>query len=441
VWTCFGGSGGKALKVVYLNPTGILGGAEMCLLDLLAVVRAARPGWSLRVLLGDDGPLRAAVEGLGVACALMPLPARLAELGDAGLGLGAGRGRLALTARGPGAAVSASSYLARLRRRLRAERPDLVQTNGMKAHLLGAWAAPRGVPVVWHLHDYLGARAVMARLLRWSARARREVRGVAVSHSVADDARRVLGARVPVEPIYNAIDLARFAPGPGDPSWLDAQASMAPPPAPGTVRLGLVATYARWKGHDVFLEAVARVATNLPARFYIIGGPLYRSSGSQLDPTALRARADALGLSERLGFIGHQPDPEAVYRALDVVVHASTKPEPFGRVIVEAMACGRAVIVARGGGAAELFEDGVSALGCPPGDPKALAGVMTRLIANPDLRRDLGAGGRAEAIARFDRGQRAEEWMRIYEPAVRFTEQGRINEPNSSKAGRHQRSR
>ena len=65
-----------------------------------------------------------------------------------------------------------------------------------------------------------------------------------------------------------------------------------------------------------------------------------------------------------------------MFRALDVVVHASTKPEPFGRVIVEAMSCGRAVVVAKDGGAAELFEDGVSALASPPGDASALAGVL-----------------------------------------------------------------
>jgi glycosyltransferase involved in cell wall biosynthesis len=230
---------------------------------------------------------------------------------------------------------------------------------------------------------------------------------------------------------------------------------MTPAP-PGTVRLGLVATYARWKGHDVFLEAAARVNADINARFYIIGGPLYRSSGSQVDPGALRARADALRLSDRLGFISHQPDPEAVYRALDVVVHASTKPEPFGRVIVEAMACGCAVIVAHGGGAAELFEDGISAIGCPPGDPEALAAAMTRLIASPDLRHDLGAGGRAEAVARFDRrerglpcGQRgsdgrrmirgrrsrnAELVIRHLSSVISHRPQEQFNEPDSSSA-------
>src|SRR5437762_3436796 len=185
----------------------------MCLLDVLATVRAARPGWRLGAILGDDGPLREAVEGLGLPCTLLPLPPGLAGMGDSGEradGRGWGGGG-ALAVRGSAAALATASYLARLRRLLRDEAPDRLQTNGMKAHVLGAWAAPRRVPVVWHLHDYATSRPVMSRLLRHSAR--RTVSAVAVSRSVADDARRALGEAFPVRVIHNAVDVDRFAPG------------------------------------------------------------------------------------------------------------------------------------------------------------------------------------------------------------------------------------
>src|SRR6478752_3791380 len=103
----------------------------------------------------------------------------------------------------------------------------------MKAHVLGAWAAPRGVPVVWHLHDYLGSRPAMAKLLRASAR--RGVEAVAVSDSVADDARTTLRGRVPVRTIHNGVDVDRFHPGPGDGPALDRASGLPEPPA-GTVR-------------------------------------------------------------------------------------------------------------------------------------------------------------------------------------------------------------
>jgi glycosyltransferase involved in cell wall biosynthesis len=409
----------RSLRLVYINPTGALGGAERCLLDVLASIRAARPDWSLRLVVGDDGLFRSAAADLGVRADVLPMPTALAKVGDSGLSRGSVRGRInalaALAARGPGASSASAVYLKRLGRLLRLERPDVVQTNGMKSHVLGAWAAPRGVPVLWQLQDFVGVRPVMARLLRWSSWNR--VRVVAASKAVAADARRVLGPKVPVETVYSAIDLSRFAPSPGpaDGTRLDALAGL-PLAEEGTVRVGLVATYAHWKGHGVFLDAAARVSRDLPIRFYIVGGPIYRSAGSQVSLDELQARASTLGLDSgnRLGFIGHQDDPADVFRALDVVVHASTQPEPFGRVIVEGMACGKAVIASQAGGGAELFEDGVTALGTPPGDADALAQAIARLAADPMLRQRLGAAGREAAVARFDRSRLAEEWGRVY---------------------------
>jgi glycosyltransferase involved in cell wall biosynthesis len=400
------------VKIAYLNPGGTIGGAEMVLLDVLSALRRARPDARALVLLGDDGPLRAAAEAEGASCDVLPMPRGVAGLGDAGAtGLG---GKLSLMARGAASAASALAYRNRLAARLRDERPDIVQSNGMKMHLLAAWASPRGVPVVWHLHDYLGSRPAMAKLLRASAR--RGVEAVAVSDSVAIDARATLRGRIPVRAIHNGVDVDRFHAGPGDGPALD-RASGLPEAPPGTVRVGLVATFATWKGHDVFLDAAARVPADRPVRFYVVGGPIYRSAGSQVSPDELKAHADRLGLGDRVGFAGHQADPAGALRALDVVVHASTRPEPFGRVIVEGMACGRAVIAMDEGGAAELFNDGEDALGCPPRDPAALALAMGRLIDDAGLRARLGRAGREAAVARFDRARLADPWASVYDQA------------------------
>ncbi|WP_422931945.1 glycosyltransferase family 4 protein [Singulisphaera sp. PoT] len=407
------------MKILYINPVGTIGGAEMCLLDILAQVREARPSWELKVILGDDGPLKTAIVGMGIPCEALPYPASLAGMGDAGGKEGqAGqknKGPLAKAARLGSVGLASMSYLASLKHLIRREAPDIVQTNGMKAHVLAAWAVSRGVPLIWHLHEYLSNRPMMVKLLRASTR--RSISAVAVSKSVADDARAVLGDRVKVGTIYNALDLNHFSPeGPGadDPAWLDREAGL--PPAPeGTVRVGLVATYAVWKGHDVFLDAIARIPAKRPSRFYIVGGPIYRTQGSQVSLEGLKAKAESLGIVGRIGFVGHQTDPARVFRGLDVVVHASTRPEPFGRVIVEGMACGRAVIAVSDGGAAELFEDGVSALGCPPRDPAALAEAIDRLVVDPVLRRGLGVAGREATVTHFDRSRLAEQWSHLYE--------------------------
>ncbi|CAN5913730.1 hypothetical protein BH23PLA1_BH23PLA1_04880 [soil metagenome] len=413
-------------RIVYLSGSGALGGAELDLVDIAAALRQAHPDWRLSAVLGDEGPLHQTLKELGVACTILPLPQRLGRLGDAGLRDVGGAFRLASQA--PGAALAVVGYLRRLRRILREARPDWVQSNDMKAHVLGAWSAPRGVPLAWYFQDYLGSRPIMSRLLRWSsasARSRsRQVVPVAISRSVAADAERVLGRKRGTLPtIYPAIDLERFAPGPGDGEALDRAAGLPSAPT-GTVRVGLVATFARWKGHEVFLEAAARVARTLdphpPCRFYVVGGPIYRTTGSQCSLEELRALAARLGM-ETVGFTGHWPEPASAIRALDVVVHASTRPEPFGRVIAEGMACGRAVVaVGRdgpagpAGGSAELFEDGVSALACPSGDPEALAVAIGRLIADAGLRRRLGDAGRQTVLARFDRPRLAQDWGPLY---------------------------
>jgi len=102
-----------------------------------------------------------------------------------------------------------------------------------------------------------------------------------------------------------------------------------------------------------------------------------------------------------------------VYRSLDVVVHASTQPEPFGRTIVEAMACERAVVVSRAGGAAELFREGETALGYTPASAKALAEAMARVI-DPGLRSRLGQSARAHVVANFSRSRLASELALVY---------------------------
>jgi glycosyltransferase involved in cell wall biosynthesis len=188
----------------------------------------------------------------------------------------------------------------------------------------------------------------------------------------------------------------------------------------GTIRVGLVATYARWKGQDLFLEAVKRLMAlgqAKPVRFYVIGGPVYRTP-SQFSEEELRALAKCLGVANHVGFIPFQEDPAGIYRALDVVVHASTRPEPFGRTIVEAMSCGRAVVASPEGGAREVFRDGHDALGFLPRDPESLAAAIHRLVESDALRSELGVRGRETAVARFARNLMGPRILRVYQDLI-----------------------
>jgi glycosyltransferase involved in cell wall biosynthesis len=306
---------------------------------------------------------------------------------------------------------------------LRELRPDVIHSNGIKTHLLTRLCAGLDdTPVIWHVRDFVGARPIVGRLLRWAVRDSNSI-VIANSRAVADDVARTLGRKslcVAIEVVHNGIDTETFSPAPGDGAWLDDLANLPAPPRAAendTVRVGLVATYARWKGQDLFMRAAQLVGAAQPkqnVRFYIIGGAIYRTAGSQFDQSELRAMARELQVQDVVGFVPFQDEPAEVYRALDVVVHASTQPEPFGRTIVEAMSCGRAVVIARAGGAAELFTEGVDALGVPPNDAPALAETILRLAAAPELRRQLGEQARKTAVQRFARRRVADEVLAIY---------------------------
>jgi len=398
------------LRLVFLNAIGEIGGAERSLLDILASLRAAQPSWPLHLVAGANGPLVEQASALGVTSCVLPFGDSLAALGEFGSSSSQAR-RLALAARVVRSSLSAAAYVRRLRTELRQFVPDVVHTNNLKMHLLGAWAAPPSAAVVWHMHDYVGSRPLTARLLRWNAA--RAAAIVANSASVAADIREALGSRVSVVPVLNGVDLQRFSIA-GPHVDLDRMAGL-PPAGEGVVRVGLLGTFGLWKGHTTFLDAIARVPAELGVRAYVIGGPLYQTSGSQHSLDYLRGYADALGLRDRVGFTGFVTRPEEAIRALDIVVHASTAPEPFGLVIAEAMACGRAVIASDAGGAREIFTPGVDALGHAPGSAENLAERIVELARDPQARARLGRAGRATAERRFDRSRLAADLLPVYQ--------------------------
>ena len=396
----------RTATVAYLSASGEIGGAERLLLDLMASVRDAAPGWTLHLIVPREGSLRREASALGVTTTIVPFPPALEQLGDWS-GRWEGR-RLA-------AALPATlRYVMRLRRALREIAPHVVHTNGLKMHPLGMIAAPRAAAIVWHVHDYVSTRPVMRRVLRLLARRAPTV--FANSRSVADDVRRSCGSSVRVQTMYNAVELARYAPQ-GATLPLDALAG-ASPAAPDELKVGLVATYARWKGHEVFLRAIASLPREMKIRAYVVGGGIYQTDGSQCTIEELRALAGALALDGKVAFTGHVADSAAAYRSLDVVVHASTSPEPFGLVIAEAMACGRAVVVSASGGAAELIQPGVDALAFPPGDALALAECIRRLAGSPADRARLAAEARRSAERRFDRRRLADEALPVYRALI-----------------------
>ncbi|MCA1651336.1 MAG: glycosyltransferase family 4 protein, partial [Acidobacteria bacterium] len=363
-------------------------------LEIIRVLRQTHPSWGLHLIAPDAGPLAGRAAALGATVAILPMPISLARLGEHGAG---GRGRAGFAVRLLQAASDMPAYQQELRRTLDAFDADVLHTNGFKAHITGA-RARAGAALVWHIHEYVSSRPVSRALLRRYVGRCAAI--IANSYSVADDVRAVVGQAAPIHVIYNAVNLATFEPA-GPAADLDALAGL-PPVAPGTVRVGLVGTFAKWKGHETFLRAIAALRRDVAVRAYIIGAPLYETQGSQHSLAALQALAQALQIGDRVGFTGFVDGVAPAFRALDIAVHASTDPEPFGLAIAEAMACGRALTTSATGGAAELVQADVDALTHLPGDAADLARTIETLAVDAALRRGLGERARVSAVRRFD---------------------------------------
>jgi glycosyltransferase involved in cell wall biosynthesis len=392
------------MRVLFLSVSGGLGGAERVLLEAVAALRQLHRDWALRVICLGDGPLAKDLAARGAEVRVLPLPDQFAALGESGRSAPSTVAALAQSAWG------LRRYARVLAGDMAVWGPDVVHANGLKAHVLAAWAAPAGAAVVWHVHDYLGSRRVSSVLLR--RHAHRAASVIANSHAVGADVRRVLGDRVRVEVVANGIDTSRFTPeGPG--FDLDAAAGLPRPPH-GAFRIGLVATYARWKGHETFLRALAQLG-DPRARGYVVGGPVYETAGSQHSREELEQLAARLRLGDRVGFVPFQRDVAPVYRSLDVVVHASTLPEPFGLSVVEAMACGRAVVASDAGGVREIVDPGRTGLLHQPADVSGLASRLRELASDERLRARLGAAAASAVPARFGRDRFAAELAAAYE--------------------------
>ena len=161
----------------------------------------------------------------------------------------------------------------------------------------------------------------------------------------------------------------------------------------------LVGSFSRlhpWKGQRVLLDAL----DTLPGvHAIVVGGALF--SGEEPFEAELRARVSQPPLSGRVQLLGTRGDVPSLIAACDVVVHTSVLPEPFGRVLVEALLAYRPLIASNAGGVREIVEDGVTAQLVAPGDAAELARAIQRVRDDPARATDMAAAGSADVRRRF----------------------------------------
>lgn len=180
--------------------------------------------------------------------------------------------------------------------------------------------------------------------------------------------------------------------------------------------VGLVGLLIPWKGQEIFIDAAKQLQNAIPnLKMLIIGGtPDDCLAYEQM----LKARVAAEGLGATVIFTGHISDMPMAYNALNIVVSASTSPEPLGTVVIESMALGRPLIGPNHGGAAEMIEHNKTGLLFEHGDATSLAQHIKAYYADSSLGTTLGAAARAHALSTFAVASHVEKIQNLYQQTL-----------------------
>jgi glycosyltransferase involved in cell wall biosynthesis len=178
---------------------------------------------------------------------------------------------------------------------------------------------------------------------------------------------------------------------------------------------GIVGLLIPWKGHKVFIEAAKIVAERYPDCALLIIG---KAPESCEDYEQKLKRIVADNRLKNVAFAGHRDDIANVMRTLDIVVHASTEPDPYPNVVIEGMAAGRAVIASRLGGPVEMIADNENGVLINPGDPRLLADSICRLLENKELRLRLGREAKKSAFGKWSIENHIEKIQAVYEKVL-----------------------
>jgi glycosyltransferase involved in cell wall biosynthesis len=353
------------------------GGAELMLRHLMQEGDSLAVCW--RVVFLQEGPMVAQLEALGIQATVVRA------------------GRLREGHRFTAAIVRIASMA-------RSEHADLIFGWMTSAHLYGSFAALlSGIPSLWYQLGMPGRRNWMDRAATMLPSG-----GILTCSRAAARAQGSLPPCRPTRVVYPGVELTRFDPA-LLPTPLEARRRLGLP-ARGPL-IGIIGRLQRWKGMHVLVDAMSIVRRWYPdAHCVVVGG---KHALEPDYPAYLEGRIAALGLGDWVLLAGLQQNVAEWMQAMDIVVHASDR-EPFGIVIIEAMALGKPVVAGDDGGPTEIVTNGVTGLLTPYGNAVALASAILRYLNDQEFARGVGTSARERALE-FS----AESYARNFAAAIR----------------------
>lgn len=363
------------MKILFLDQSGKPGGAELCLIDI------AKP-YGDRALVGlfTDGPFKKLLQQHQIpveVLATKPISVRKqSNLLQAATSLGQLTPLLAKVVQ------TAKKY-------------DVIYANTQKALVIGALAsfiARR--PLVYHLHDILSPEHFSQTNLRVAVTLANRFASLVIANSQASQTAFVAaGGRLELtEIVYNGFAPENYQPPESEVKKLQQQLGLE-----GKFVVGHFSRLAPWKGQHILIEALAKCPPEVTV--ILVGDALF---GEQDYVQQLHQQVATMGLENRVKFLGFRSDIPQLMTACDLVAHTSTSPEPFGRVIVEAMLCGTPVVAVKAGGAVELVEHGSNGFLVTPGEPQELVQVIHTCLQETEITATIAKNAQAIARQRFD---------------------------------------
>lgn len=258
------------------------------------------------------------------------------------------------------------------------------------------------VPCIAHMRDFEEIHPVTRAYARWVDYF------VAISQAVGGNLRLLGVPDEKISVIHDAIDLEKFS-STNESKGLRDEFGINPT----RLAFGIFGRVVEWKGIRQFIHAARLVIDKLPsATAFVVGGA---SAGEESFFDEMHQLSQRLGLAGRLLFTGYRNDIAEIMGLMDVIVHASIKPEPFGMVIIEGMAMRKPIVATRGGGPLDIVVENRTGFLVEMGNAEALGKAILTLLRKPELRKEMGIAGREIVEQRFSSRHYAERIEAIYE--------------------------
>jgi glycosyltransferase involved in cell wall biosynthesis len=383
----------RVARILYLNPTSEVGGAERSLLDLLE--HLDRKQYYPIVCFPSEGKLAGKLSGMGIEMKMIPLHKEISRLSRQN-----GNRRLLHLLSTPWRLFPTITKTAGF---VRSKHVDLIVTNGIKCHVIGSIVSSMtGAKLIWHVRDFI--ETGLARFLLTSMG--RFFPDRIITNSDAVGSFFVNSGRT--ETVYNGVDLARFD-SEVDGGRIRSEFKLGK----DNMLIGTIGHFAPLKGYEQLLEAMEKVVgEGFDVKLALVGDSIYPHSNTYKQK--ILSLVNSMGLRDRIIFTGFRDDIPELLASFDLFVLPS-RSEGFGRVNLEAMAMGKPVISTSVGGIPEVVSDEITGILVPPGNSTALSHAIMRLLSDSHLRKSMGRKGRRRVEEQFSLQAHVQRIEEIYQ--------------------------